>query len=442
MLTSSLVEPLTAARFGPITLFSIACAAVAVHLRKRHGRVAAIVAPVTMLTFPRIFSDAHFATQDGQLTAWWLLLWVAQSSSASTDNGARLGIVLGLTTATKFTGWLAWIPVVLSEAIHRRAGAFRRLLVILPVSVLVFYVVNPPLWFSPLTGLEEHFDRSLNRAQTLNISTHFLRQNYDVANSLPWYNTLVWLVFVTPVPTLALGIVGLWHCLARPSAWSITLFLHWITLMIVRALPGAPPHDGIRLFLPAFGFWCVYAGIGAQLAYTAIGRVPAFRWKVGLHSALAGALLANAINLARYYPQTLSHYSLIAGGVRGAAAKGMEPAYWWDALDNDVLLWLNQRTPSGEAIAFSPIFNVAPLHVWNKLRPRAVDPQQERFRWYVLQNRPGMFSRTDRTLMRREKPAFVKFAGRRPAGQAVPADLDVPLISIFSFEQYQRARRR
>jgi hypothetical protein len=269
----------------------------------------------------------------------------------------------------------------------------------------------------------------------------FLGRIYDAAHPLPWYNTLVWLAFVTPLPTLMLGIVGVWQSLARPSAWSMSLFLHWIILMIVRALPGAPPHDGIRLFLPAFGFWCVYAGMGAQRIFAAIDRPTVF-WRVALRSAVVGALLASAANLVRYYPQTLSHYSLIAGGVAGAGVKGMEPAYWWDALDDEVLGWLNERTTPGEAIAFSPVFNVAPLHAWGKLRPKTVDPQTQRFQWYVLQNRPGMFSRLDRALMRREQPAFVKYAGRRPAGQAVPSDLDVPLISIFSFEQYQRMRRR
>jgi hypothetical protein len=441
-IASPFVDSLTAARLGPITLFSLACAAIAVHLRERCGLVAAIVAPATLLTFPRIFSEAHFATQDGQLTAWWLLLWVTQSSLPSTNSGTTLGVVLGLTTATKFTGWLAWVPVVLSEVIHRKFGAFRRLLVILPVALLVFYAVNPPLWLGPLTGLREHFERSLNRANTINISTVFLGHMYDVESPLPWYNTLVWLLFVTPVPTLALGAVGLWHGLTRPNAWSITLFLHWIVLMIVRALPGSPPHDGIRLFLPAFGFWCVYAGIGAQRTFTAIDRIPTAYWRLALQSALIVSLLASAANLVRYYPQTLSHYNLIAGGLRGAAAKGMEPAYWWDGLDDDVLRWLNEQTTPGEVIAFSPVFNVAPLYEWNRLRPKTVDPQTHRFQWYVLQNRPGLFSRLDRTLIRREKPAFVKYAGRRPAGQATPADLDVPLISIFSFEQYQRARRR
>ncbi len=211
--------------------------------------------------------------------------------------------------------------------------------------------------------------------------------------------------------------------------------------MVVRALPGAPPHDGIRLFLPAFGFWCVFAGIGAQRVFDRISTIRAVSWRWALRAALTGALMTSAVNLARYYPQTLSHYSLIAGGVRGAADKGMEPAYWWDALDNDVLKWISDRTGPDEAVAFSPVFNLGYLGASGKLRAQIVDPESGPFKFYVLQNRPGMFTRTDRFLMDGEKPAYVKYAGRRPSGTAVPRDLDVPLISVFSFDQYQRARR-
>jgi hypothetical protein len=405
-LAARFVDPLTAARLGPITLFSIACAAIAVRLKKDHGTAAAIVAPVTLLTFPRIFSEAHFATQDGQLTAWWLLLWAGQSSFAGgTGATVALGVVLGLTTATKFTGWLAWAPTIVSQAIQRNFTAIRRLAVIIPVALLTFYTINPPLWHDPIDALKDHFLRNLNRAQTLNISTLFFGQVYNVQNPLPWYNTLTW-------------------------------------LMVVRALPGAPPHDGIRLFLPAFGFWCVFAGIGAQRAFSAITTIPAVFWRTSLRFGLSAALFANAATVIRYYPQTLSHYSLIAGGLRGAAEKGMEPAYWWDGLDNDVLSWLNQRTDPNEAIAFSPISNMTQLHEWSKLRPRDVDPEKEQFKWYVLQNRPGMFTRIDRALIRRETPVFVKYAGRRRAGAGVPRDLEVPLIWVFSSTQYQRARRR
>jgi hypothetical protein len=452
-LFSGIVDPLTAARLGPITLFSAACAVVALRLKNTYGTAAAIVAPVTLLTFPRVFSEAHFATQDGQLTAWWLVLWAVQSGPArGWRDTIRLGVVLGFTTATKFTGWLAWLPVAMSEVVRLWKGAvplvrgsgpaILRLLIIMGVALLTFYIVNPSMWYGPLEGFRDHFHRSLNRGNTLNIATQFLGRAYKVTEPLPWYNTLVWLVFATPLPTLALGAVGLWHCLARPTAFSLTLILHWATLMVIRALPGAPPHDGIRLFLPAFGFWCVFAGIGAQRVFTLAATLRVTAWRLGLRFALCAALLASAVNLARYYPQTLSHYSILAGGLRGAVNKGMEPTYWWDALDNDVLQWLNMRAGRDDALAFSTIYNLGPLRDWGRLRAKNVNPETTPFKWYVLQNRPALFSRTDRYLMAREQPAYVKYAGRRRSGQAVPRDLDVPLISVFSFEQYQRARRR
>jgi 4-amino-4-deoxy-L-arabinose transferase-like glycosyltransferase len=441
-LAGPLTDPLTAGRLGPITLFSVACAAVAMRLKKDYGTAAAIAAPVMLVTFPRMFSEAHFATQDGQLTAWWLLLWTVQSSFSSTTRGAiGLGVVLGLTTATKFSGWLAWGPVIASQLIQRNTAALRRLVVVLPVALVVFYVLNAPLWHDPVGGLREHFDRNFSRATVPRIPILFLGGIYDLDHSLPWYNTLVWLLLVTPMPTLLLGIVGLWRSLTKPTVWSATLVLHWATLMIVRALPGAPPHDGVRLFLPALGFWCVFAGIGAQSVVAAIAAVPSAPARWALRSALVAALLSGAVTVGRYYPQTLSHYNLMAGGVRGAAERGMEPAYWWDGLDNDVLLWLNNSTSSGEAVAFSPIFDVLLLKAWGRLRPPAVNPEQATFKWYVLQNRPGMFTDLDRALMGHEKPAYVKYAGRRRAGQKVPDDLNVALISIFSFEQYQRARK-
>ena len=375
-------DPLTAARLGPITLFSAASTAVALRLLKDCGIVAAVVAPVALLTFPRLFSEAHFATQDGQLTAWWLVLWVVQASVPSTARDTvRWGVVLGLTTAVKFTGWLAWAPTIASQLIHRNFAAVSRLLVILPVALVVFFVLNPPLWHDPIAGMTEHFSRSLNRATSVNIQMQFLGRIYHLEDPLPWYNTLVWLVFVTPIATLVLGMVGLWHAIAKPTVWSVTLILHWVTMMIVRALPSAPPHDGIRLFLPAFGFWCVFAGIGAQRIVEASRTLSSAPRRWAVRSALVVALAAGAINLARYYPQTLSHYNVIAGGLRGANDKGMEAAYWWDGLDEDALGWLNDHTASDEAIAFSSIYNVGRLKEWGKLRPEVVDPREKRFKW-------------------------------------------------------------
>ena len=489
-LLSGILNPLTAARLGPITVFSIACGAIAFRLKHDYGAIAALVAPIALLTLPRMFSEAHFATQDAQLTAWWLLLWTVDSSvRRSRRRAIAVGVLLGLTCATKFTGWFAMFPVISWRAMTGDRQQRSDLWVIVPVALITFYAVNPPLWHTPLAGLAEHFQLNLGRPDMnpfgVRSSTQLpevwagrmppplsVRQylfgslHYGAIHGYaPWYNTVAWLVLVTPVPTLVLGFIGLRYCLrtrarTRPeeaapqSTWASrfswvpgpgesALMLHWATLMVVRALPGAPANDGIRFFLPAFGFWCVLGGVGAQRAWPVDSLVD--RRAVRRSRAVVGAILgvvfaAAAINEARYYPQTLSHYSLLAGGVRGAASIGMEPTYWWDALDDDVLDWLNSHTEPGAAVAFSLIseYNVTLLQDWGRLRTAVTDPSWGiMFRWYVLQNRPSLLSAADRILIDSEKPAYAKYAGHHPRG--VPADLNVPLILVFSYEQYQRA---
>ena len=48
-LLSGLLNPLTAARLGPIAVFSIACAAVALRLKREYGTIAGMVAPIALL---------------------------------------------------------------------------------------------------------------------------------------------------------------------------------------------------------------------------------------------------------------------------------------------------------------------------------------------------------------------------------------------------------
>ena len=209
--------------------------------------------------------------------------------------------------------------------------------------------------------------------------------------------------------------------------------------MVVRALPGVPPHDGIRLFHPAFGFWCVLAAVGAQSVWNAMVMIGRGWLGRCARVALVAAFLATALNSVRYYPQGLSHYSLLVGGVRGAAHLGMEPTYWWDALDSDVLDWINANTAPGASVAFSSITpqNVEWLREWGRLREEVSDRDEGSFQWYVLQNRPGLFNAVERKLVESAQPAYVKYAGRHRNG--VPPDLRVPLIMVFSSAQYERA---
>jgi hypothetical protein len=61
-LLGSVFQELTAARLGTIAIFSLACGVVAFHIRTTFGTAGAMIAVTALLTFPRIFSEAHFAT--------------------------------------------------------------------------------------------------------------------------------------------------------------------------------------------------------------------------------------------------------------------------------------------------------------------------------------------------------------------------------------------
>jgi dolichyl-phosphate-mannose-protein mannosyltransferase len=427
---------LTAARLGTILIVSAACSAVAFHMRNTFGTVSAIVAVTALLTFPRLFSEEHFATLDAQLMAWWLMLWASDLLRRSDTAGLlRTGMLAGFTSAAKFTGWLAWIPIVVSRLITRDRRHVIGLLVIIPVGLLTFFVVSPPLWHHPRSEFLAHVNLNLHR--NLNIPITFFGERYDQDHTLPWYNTLAWLLLVTPLPLLILGSAGLASCASRRDGPSISLMLHWATLMIVRALPGVPPHDGIRLFLPAFGFWCVLAGVGGQAVWDWSSQLADARRMLLARAALVAALAAGGVNLARYYPQTLSHYSALVGGVRGATALGMEPAYWWDSLDSEVLAWINEHTEPDERVAFSASANISILHGWGRLHPVQA-PRGGVFKWYVLQNRTAFLADSDRQLMARGTPALVKYAGHGRIAQA-PWDLNVPLLLVYPYDQYRAA---
>src|SRR5205085_1102881 len=135
---------------------------------------------------------------DGQLTGWWLTLWAAEASLAP-GLGAPLivGLLAGLTSATKFTGWLAWGPLVLMRAVARDRSRRLTLLIIVPTALLTFYIVNPPLWHHPIAAAITHVDLNVHR--TLNVPIAFFGRRYDLQTRLPWYNTIVWLLIVTPV---------------------------------------------------------------------------------------------------------------------------------------------------------------------------------------------------------------------------------------------------
>lgn len=462
-ISANWLPPLESARFGPILLFAIATGAMFYRLARDHSTIAATGAVTALLLLPRLFAHAHFASFDGPLVSCWLLAWAAFAPATGRWRWALLwGFVLGMTLSCKATGWLAPLPFLIWAAMYRDRQACRTLLIGLPTALLVFCLLNPPLWHHPIQGLDRFFSLNLNRGvQGLNISTQFLGHLYNLNHPLPWYNTLFWTGITVPTGVLILVGLGLWHVLTWP--WNkpgMLLVANWLVLLIVRAIPGTPPHDGVRLFLPSFAFLAALAGLGtSRLLAGCFERRPQSsshsvdsgvdgslcRGRAWLDRrcavpALALAILfgSSATSLAWYAPQWLSYYNLIIGGLPGAIARGMEPTYYWDGLDQSVLDWLHEHTGPDEKVQFACVSqeNLALMRQWGRLRNEYRTETPGRFRWYVLQHRPSAWEPADRWLLAHEQPAYRK---RLRQGGWGPWQLDIPLVDVYSYDQFRRA---
>ncbi len=427
--------PLTAARCGPIVLFAVAVGALFYRLERDYGVTAvSLMAVGAVLMMPRLFAHAHFATLDGPLTACWLLTWAAFAPACRDGRWIPcFGLALGMTFCAKFTGWLAPLPFVAWTVLYRDRGGLRALVVGVPMALAVFVLLNPPLWDQPVEGLRTFFALNLNRADRpeLNISTQFFGRMYNLDHPLPFYNTLVWTAITVSPLLLILGCVGIVATLKRWRAdrAGMLLVCQWATLILVRALPLAPPHDAERLILPSFAFFAALVGVGIgrglyRETLLQPEKIVAQGWaKV----AMAIALSAAAIDSISYFPHGLSFYSRFIGGLRGATALGMEPTYYWDSLDRETLDWLRDHLKDDEKVAFgaAPKRNLELLKRWGLLDRLPTDPGQ--FRWYVIQRRPSACTPADNWLIEHEEPAFQRSLS------------GVPLLDVYSYEQHARA---
>lgn len=419
------------ARLGPILLFSIAAGCLFGVLGSRWGMSAACAALAAWNLQPRLFAEGHFATYDGILTSLWLLALIAFMRSEesvffkNSTWGWRIcfGVLLGFAAATKLTGWFLPIPLIAWALLYRSNKAATTLLVGLAIAAVVVFLLTPPWWSAPFSGLYRFFHSNLTRGTTIRIPVMFLGQIYDTPReSLPWYNTIVLTLIVAPVGFLVLALIGGFATAFRRfrDPLAILFAINWLFFLALRAMPHTPGHDGIRLFLPAFGMLAALAGFGAKICFESRRR-----WSRAI---LWLAIVEGAAGVALMMPVPLSYYSPVVGMLPGATAIGMEPTYFWDSLTPDAKTWLRENTGEGETVRFATF-----PHSWIYLRRIGDLPQRlsNAFapgpaRWYVLQNRPGAFHPWDPAIIKDVQPAYVV------------RKLGVPLLWIFPGEQVQR----
>jgi len=427
-------QDLPRARLGPILFFALTAGVLFFFCATRWGLWPAALAAGSWVFQPNLFGHGHYASYDGLLTSLWVLSVIVFTQAALPESGSpgqrirwfpsvAFGVLLGCAAATKLTGWFVPLPFLAWCVLYRSRRGAKTLALGLIVAIAVLFALIPPWWNEPIVGIVRFLDSNLGRGQTIRIKVQFLGTIYNTpVQSLPWYNTLVWTLFVTPVGFLLMAGLGLWKALRRWRDESIGVLIagHWVFLMILRAMPHTPGHDGVRLFLPAFGMLALLGGLGARFLLEV--------WRRWGKAAIVGALLEGAASIIVMMPVPLSYFSPLVGGLPGATARGMEPTYYWDALSPEARRWLAEHTLPGRTFQFSGSpHSVLYLRRIGEL-PRQVEYIDLKYRtqWTVVQNRPGSFSTADRTVVEQGRPAYTV------------SKLGVPLVWIFPISEYER----
>ena len=185
-------------------------------------------------------------------------------------------------------------------------------------------------------------------------------------------------------------------------------------LLALRALPHTPGHDGVRLFLPAFGMLAIVAGLGAAAVVGRFGR-----FGQGL---IVLAIAEGVASVALMMPVPLSYFSPIVGGLPGRRGWG------WSRRTSGTPSRTTRSTgstpipPPGRSVRFAT-FPTSWLYLkqTGKLRSASAPIDPGKPIWYVLQNRPGAFSPTSASCSSAASPRFVV------------SKLGVPLVLIYPF---------
>ncbi len=212
-------QDLPRARLGPILLFSLTAGAIYCFIASRWGDWAAALAAGSWVLQPQLFGHGHYAAYDAVLTSLWVLSIIAfaQAVIPKTNDGLQrqpvrwgwiltFGLILGCAAATKFTGWFLPLPFLIWSCLFRSQAGFKTLLAGGLIAMVVLFALMPPWWTDPVNGVLRFLESNLSRGKTIRIQVQFLGTVYNTPKeSLPWYNTLVWVLFVTPVGILDHG---------------------------------------------------------------------------------------------------------------------------------------------------------------------------------------------------------------------------------------------
>ena len=311
-----------------------------------------LLAAASLVCLPRVFGHAHLASLDLAMATTWLLSVVTFARAVETGTwrwGVLAGVSLGLALLTKINA--VFLPLALAGwgiGFHRKR-ALVPLAWTLGIGLAVFFLGWPWLWPAPVARIGAYLFPRWRVA----IPVQYFGRVYAGA---PWHYPLVLTLATIPIGILFLALVGAARAVRRfrESPLLALLLINVAVALGPFLLPWLPKYDGVRLWLPAFPFLALLAGVGAARCWVWVAERSKKRpWRPLFVTAVF--FLSQAAATVWVHPCELSYYNALVGGLRGADRLGLEPTYWHDVVNRRLFRWLNRRCTVGDVIAFYPV---------------------------------------------------------------------------------------
>ena len=348
------------------------------------------VAPLLLLSLPRLFFHSEVATLDVPVAA--MVVAVTASFLWAEHRGIRAavlcGVVFGLALLTKLNAPFAVLPCLLYVLLSRWRGFFvdgasltlprvpPALWAMALLGPVLFVALWPWLWFDTFQRIGAYVAFHLHHYA---IYLFYDGEIWDEPFA-PWHASWVLGFGTLPAPVLVTGLLGAGsavfslrrlvrsadaegRCAGATSAdriLGLSLLQAVFAISIVSFL-NVPKYGGEKLFMPFFPFFCLLAARGVTMVADALfALVPAIvpaltaRGRAVVVVAVAlSAAVPGFVGSARYHGGfALSYYGELVGGLRGAVARGFERTYY-DVADKELARFLDDHA-RGRRVHFEP----------------------------------------------------------------------------------------
>lgn len=338
----------SAYHLGIIVIAMLGILSLYLFLLESQGFKTAILGFFFIALLPRYFGDIHNNMKDvPQSAAFAFAIWMFWR--LMTFRRPRDLIMASLSFAIAFNMKVnaVFIPVIAFCWTAVRKQGFARVgwyFFLAPLSALVLWA---PFWQDPIDRLIYLF--RFFQDNTLNLEVLYFGTIYRSAINVPWHYPFGYLAITTPLPILALFLIGLIRLISpigltkKPVA--SLLLLSFFVPLLRYASPKVGVIDGIRHFEEVVYPLAAIAAVGAVSVARVLGR-----WLPQAGIRLIGliGLISLIWNIISYHPFQIAYFNELVGGVRGALGK-FDIDYWGTS-QKQAVAWLNKNAAKGSVV--------------------------------------------------------------------------------------------